>query len=55
MIYVVVMSGDDLEEVSRSCLCAGADDVYGKPMSPSELRRRLMAAAPEGKTLPVAS
>ena len=34
---------------------SGVDDVFSKPMSPGELRRRLLAAAPEGKTLPVAS
>jgi len=55
VIYVVVMSGDDVEEVLSACRGAGVDDVFGKPMSPGEMRRRLLAAAPEGKTLPVAS
>ncbi len=54
-IFVAVLSGDDVDEVREMCLAAGADDVFGKQMSPAELRRRLMAAAPAGKTLPVAS
>lgn len=54
-IFVAVLSGDDVDEVREKCLAAGANDVFGKPISPAELRRRLMAAAPAGKTLPVAS
>jgi DNA-binding response OmpR family regulator len=54
-IYVAVLSGDDYEEIHTICKRAGADEVLVKPISPVELRRRLMAAVPEGKTLPVAS
>jgi len=54
-IWVAVLSGEDLEEIRGFCLRAGADDVLVKPISPLELRRRLIAAAPAGKTLPVAS
>jgi DNA-binding response OmpR family regulator len=53
-VWVAVLSGDDLESIEPDCLQAGADDVIMKPISPSELRRRL-AAAPAGKKLPVAS
>jgi len=54
-IWVAVLSGEDLEEIRGFCLRAGADDVLVKPISPVELRSRLIAAAPAGKTLPVAS
>jgi DNA-binding response OmpR family regulator len=54
-IYVAVLSGDDVDEVRSICMAAGADEVFVKPISPIELRRRLVAAAPPGKTLPVAS
>lgn len=54
-IYVAVLSGDDYEEIHKICMGAGADEVLVKPISPIELRRRLMAAVPAGKTLPVAS
>jgi DNA-binding response OmpR family regulator len=54
-IYVAVLSGDDYEEIYKICKGAGADEVLVKPISPVELRRRLMAAVPAGKTLPVAS
>jgi DNA-binding response OmpR family regulator len=50
-----VLSGDDLETIEPECVRAGADDVIVKPISPAELRRRLVAAAPAGKKLPVAS
>ena len=54
-IYVAVLSGDDYDTVCGICMVAGADEVFAKPISPIELRRRLMAVAPVGKTLPVAS
>jgi DNA-binding response OmpR family regulator len=54
-LFVAVLSGDDIDEVRAICAGAGADDVIVKPISPIELRRRLVAAAPAGKTLPVAS
>ena len=54
-IWVAVLSGEDPDEIRAVCLRAGADDVLVKPISPMELRRRLIAAAPAGKTLPVAS
>lgn len=54
-VWVAVLSGEDPDEIRAECLAAGADDVLVKPISPVELRRRLLAAAPAGKTLPVAS
>jgi two-component system KDP operon response regulator KdpE len=54
-VWVAVLSGEDLDDIRDECLAAGADDVLVKPISPIELRRRLIAAAPAGKTLPVAS
>jgi len=54
-IWVAVLSGEDPDAIRAFCLRAGADDVLVKPISPLELRRRLIAAAPAGKTLPVAS
>jgi DNA-binding response OmpR family regulator len=54
-VWVAVLSGEDPDEIRELCLAAGADDVIMKPISPQELRRRLLAAAPAGKTLPVAS
>ena len=54
-VWVAVLSGEDLELIEPACVRAGADDVIVKPISPSELRRRLAAAAPAGKKLPVAS
>ena len=54
-IYVAVLSGDDYDTVREICMVAGADEVFTKPISPIELRRRLVAVAPVGKTLPVAS
>jgi DNA-binding response OmpR family regulator len=41
-MFIVVLTGDiDAEE---SCVEAGADAVLAKPIAPSELRRRLVAA-----------
>ena len=54
-VWVAVLSGEDPDAIRDMCLEAGADDVLVKPISPLELRRRLIAAAPAGKTLPVAS
>jgi CheY-like chemotaxis protein len=44
-VCCVILSGDDGDEVRDQCFAAGADDVIAKPTSPTELRRRLIAAA----------
>jgi CheY-like chemotaxis protein len=44
-IHLVVLTGHDDPEVAASCREAGADDIATKPISPSELRRRLASAA----------
>jgi len=54
-VWVAVLSGDDIDEIRDEFMFAGADEVLSKPISPIELRRRLVAAAPRGKTLSVAS
>jgi CheY-like chemotaxis protein len=54
-VWVAVLSGEDADEIRAECLAAGADEVLMKPISPFDLRSRLIAAAPAGKTLPVAS
>jgi DNA-binding response OmpR family regulator len=54
-VWVAVLSGDDVDEIRDEFIFAGADEVLSKPISPTDLRRRLVAAAPRGKTLPVAS
>jgi DNA-binding response OmpR family regulator len=43
-IHVAVLSGDDADVISDACVAAGADQVLGKPITPSELRRRVAAA-----------
>jgi DNA-binding response OmpR family regulator len=53
-VWVAVLSGEDLGEMRAHFLRSGADDVILKPISPSELRERLLAAAPPGKTLAAA-
>ncbi len=53
-VWVAILSGEDLEEMQEMFAGSGADDVIVKPISPIELRKRLLAAAPAGKTLPVA-
>ena len=40
-IYCAVLSGEDDETTRQSCFDAGADDVFLKPASPIELRKRL--------------
>jgi len=40
-IYCAVLSGEDDDDTRRSCFEAGADDVFLKPASPIELRKRL--------------
>ncbi|MDQ3368291.1 MAG: response regulator [Myxococcota bacterium] len=44
-VYCAVLSGEDDHHVRSICLDAGADDVFVKPASPVELKRRLVAAA----------
>jgi DNA-binding response OmpR family regulator len=50
-IFVAVLTGEDTEPMRAECLGAGADAVLIKPITPSELRRRLTAAALALKTL----
>jgi DNA-binding response OmpR family regulator len=49
-VFVAVLTGDDHEEMRADCLAAGADAVLIKPIAPTELRRRLTAAAVALKT-----
>ena len=44
-IFVAVLTGDDDPAIRERCRAAGADAVLIKPISPSELRRVLTAAA----------
>lgn len=44
-IFVAILSGDDGAETQSSCLVAGADAVFLKPIALIDLRRRLEAAA----------
>lgn len=53
-VWVAVLSGEDIDDIREQFMGSGADDVIVKPISPIELRKRLLAAAPVGKTLPVA-
>jgi DNA-binding response OmpR family regulator len=54
-VFVAVLTGEDSEQMRACCLDAGADAVLIKPIAPTELRRRLTAAALALKTLPAAS
>jgi DNA-binding response OmpR family regulator len=54
-VFVAVLTGDDHEDMRSRCLAAGADAVLIKPIAPTELRRRLTAAAVALKTLLAAS
>jgi DNA-binding response OmpR family regulator len=54
-MFVAILSGDDTETASAHCLAAGADAVLAKPISPVDLRRRLMAAATALYELRIAS
>jgi DNA-binding response OmpR family regulator len=54
-VFVAVLTGDDHEEMRADCLAAGADAVLIKPIAPTELRRRLTAAALVLKTMLAAS
>ena len=54
-IFVAVLTGEDSEHMRAHCLGAGADAVLIKPIAPTELRRRLIAAAVALKSLPAAS
>jgi DNA-binding response OmpR family regulator len=49
-IFVAVLTGEDSEPMRAQCLGAGADAVLIKPIAPTELRRRLTAAALALKT-----
>jgi len=44
-ICCVILSGDDDDIMNAACYTAGADDVLMKPLTPSELRERVSAAA----------
>jgi DNA-binding response OmpR family regulator len=50
-IFVAVLTGEGTEPMRAECLGAGADAVLIKPITPSELRRRLTAAALALETL----
>lgn len=54
-VFVAVLTGDDHEQMRADCLAAGADAVLIKPIAPTELRRRLSAAAVALKTMLAAS
>jgi DNA-binding response OmpR family regulator len=43
-MHVCVLTGDDTDTIYDACCSAGADDVLGKPISPTELRRHVAAA-----------
>ena len=45
-MFLAILTGDDDEDVRARCLEAGADIVFMKPISPTELRRRLTIALP---------
>jgi DNA-binding response OmpR family regulator len=53
-VWVAVLSGRDIDDLRERFMHSGADDVITKPIVPSELRRRLLAARPAGKTVAVA-
>ena len=44
-MWVAILSGHDDEDTRAQCFAAGADDVIGKPVMITELRRRLIAVA----------
>ncbi len=54
-VFVAVLTGEDHDEMRAECLAAGADAVLIKPIAPTELRRRLTAAALALKTMLAAS
>ena len=43
-VYCAVLSGEDDEATRKSCIEAGADDVFVKPVLPVVLRNRLTEA-----------
>ncbi len=43
--YVMVVTGSADEEIARSAMEAGADDLVLKPLDPADLERKLIAAA----------
>lgn len=44
-VWVAILSGHDDEDTRAECFAVGADDVIGKPVMITELRRRLIAVA----------
>jgi CheY-like chemotaxis protein len=54
-IYVAVLTGDDSDETRAKCAAEGADKVFGKPVSLTELRRSLAEAARALELEPAAS
>ena len=44
-VYCAVLSGEDDDATRAICMAAGADDVFGKPVPASTLRRRLTEVA----------
>lgn len=45
LIFVAILSGNDDSPTHSSCMAAGADAVYVKPISLMDLRRQLESAA----------
>lgn len=54
-VFVAVLTGEDDDQMRADSLAAGADAVLIKPIAPTELRRRLTAAAVALKTMLAAS
>ena len=55
-MFVAMLTGEDEDSTRDLCMEAGADAVLVKPMSPTELRRQLTAAASTlNKAMSVAS
>ena len=44
-VYCAILSGQDDATTHAECMHAGADEVFFKPASPGELRRRLTEVA----------
>lgn len=43
-MHVAVLSGEDADAIRDECDSAGADEVMSKPITPTELRRKVAAA-----------